>query len=165
MQFTVAYTITLRPNVDGYVSQWAPVGCDASNHWMCVDESVSNTTDYLRASLNRVNQTFNFTDLPPRGNYTIYNVDFHYYAKQYNSTKYAIQTLLNNGMGSEYFGKIFNLTSNYTNVQDNLYTNPFTGVAWTEMDVNNLQGGMRTALNYGGGYVAQVYVVVNYTLS
>ena len=159
-----AATLTLRPNGQGVYSEWTNVGCDTTSEWDCVDESPADTTDYLYSYNNGNAESFEFTDIDANlSSITIYNLKLYYYEKRYNSTNYKIQSLIRIN-GTDYLQYPYDLNSNWSYKFSTYSTNPATAGAWTVPDINALEAGMKTYTSYYGGYVAQVYALVDYSL-
>ena len=163
IQVAAALTMTLRPDGQGVYSEWTNVGCGSgSSEWQCVDEVSVNTSDYLYTSSKTKKETFTFSNTGP-ANMTINNLTIYYYAKRYSSSRYKVQPLIKIN-GNNYLGSIKNLGSSYAYVSETYNTNPKTGNPWTKSEVDALEAGMKSYKSTYGGYVAQVYVVVDYTI-
>ena len=156
-----ASTVTLRPNGNGYYSAWVNVGCNSTAEWDCVNEASASTSDYLYTSRTNAKESFQFTNTGISGA-VINNVTFYYYAKRYNPSKYKIRPLIRIN-STNYFGNVIVLGSSFSYKNQIFIQNPATGSPWTISDLNNLEAGMNTYSSNPGGYVAQVYAVVDYT--
>jgi hypothetical protein len=159
----MASTVTIRPNAQGYYSAWTSTSCGTgSNQWQCVDEASYNTTDTLKTTSTQ-KDTFNFSDTGLSG-VTINSVTLYYYA-QWNTKAgdSCFNALLRNGSTDNTSASAMctNATWGYKSVT--YAANPFTRSAWTVAAVDALQAGMVGASTNGGGIVAQVYAVVDYT--
>lgn len=163
----MAYNILLRPNGNGYDSDLNSVGCEPTKHMKCVNENKLNISNYLYGQWDGLNETFAFNNLlDGRGRYNISYIELHFYAKRYNENRTIIDPIIRNST-VRYTGSPINLTAEYTDVSERFYTNPLTGSKWTQPSVNAIVAGFETGNAtglHGGGYVASMYILVNYTL-
>jgi hypothetical protein len=159
--FVLASTMTIRPDGPGNYAAWSATGCTAANGYQCVDESTVNTSDYVYTSASSKKETFTFGNTG-LSSVTINSVTLYYYGKYYSSSKYKMQPLIRMS-STDYLGNILNLTSSYATYSQTYTTNPRNGSAWTVASVDALEAGMMSYTATAGGYVAQVYAVVDYT--
>jgi hypothetical protein len=159
-----AYTTTIRPDGQGYYAAWTNVNCGSgTSEWQCVDEAVANTSDYLRSSTT-AKETFAFGSTGLSG-VNINSVTLNFYALQYKAADKCFSAMVRSG-GSDYVSAT-QLCSNTTwSTYSQAYsTNPATGSAWTVAAVDALEAGFQGKDPNGGGSVAQVYAVVDYTFA
>lgn len=157
-----ADTLTIRPNAQGYYSDWTNSGCSSgSSEWDCVNEDPANTGDNLYTSSKNVYESFAFEDTGLSGK-TINSVTLYFYGQRYSSTRYQFQPLVRSA-STNYLGSVKSLNSTYGYYSQVYTTNPATGSAWTIAQVDALEAGMKSySANYGG-IIAQVYAVVDYS--
>jgi hypothetical protein len=156
-----AATLTIRPDGQGFYSAWTNVGCSSgSSEWQCVDESSANTSDYLKAT-NTAKESFSFgsTGLSTE---TVNSVTIYYYAKWNLKTADSCFDAMIRASSTDYAGNNFCTNGTWLYYSQTYSTNPATGSAWTIAEVNALEAGMKGGATNGGGYVAQVYAVVDY---
>lgn len=166
-----ASTAIIRPNGQGAYSSWTNSGCTYG--WQCVDEvNPANATDYVYTA-RTVYETFQFEDVSIPSNWTInsitlyyYGEDYYYGEKYYSGFRPVVRIGTANHLGSV---KVF--PDNWGYVSYTMTTNPATGMAWTSSAINSLQAGLFGAslkfgaepiLFFGGGKLAQMYVLVDY---
>jgi|GEM_PF-4852235 hypothetical protein len=165
VQIVSAITIKLIPNGDVYTNQLTAINCSSSTHWNCVDEYIVNTTDYLYSNESNKSETFTFTDLPDRGTYTIHDVELRYYARGLSGTNLTLTPIIRTSTNITY-GSPIALSMYYTEVYQKFYTNPLNGQNWTKSSVDALVAGAKTGgFSNGIFMIAQIYAIVNYTLS
>ncbi len=161
--FALAGTIVLSPNGQGAYSGWTNIGCSSSSEWQCVDESPANTSDNLYTSSKNIYESFAFQDTSLT-NEAINSVTLYFYGQRYSSRRYQFQPLIRTS-GMNYLGSVKSLTSSYALHSQAYTTNPATGQAWTIAQVNALEAGMKSYSSSYGGRIAQVYAVVDYSIS
>lgn len=160
--FSLAATITIRPNGNGQYSAWINSGCISTAEYQCVDETPAITSDYLYTASASVSESFGFQDTNLT-NVTINNIVVYYYGQRYSTSRYKFQPLLRIS-GADYLGSVKSLTATYAYYTETYNTNPATGSAWTIAEVDALQAGMKSYSSSYGGKIAQVYIVVNYSV-
>ncbi|MFH0978681.1 MAG: hypothetical protein V1837_05245 [Candidatus Woesearchaeota archaeon] len=159
----LAASVTIGPDGMGAYNSWTNQGRTAATEWQCVNEATANTSDYVYTNGKNTKESFSYSNSGQSG-YTINSVTLYYYAKYYSSSKYKIQPMIRSG-GTNYLGNTLTLTSGYASYNQQYNTNPATGSAWTWAQVDALEAGMNSYnSNNGGGYVAQTYAVVAYTI-
>ncbi|MBI2138417.1 hypothetical protein HYU13_02425 [Candidatus Woesearchaeota archaeon] len=156
-----AASVTIRPIGQGTYKDWASPICTKILHWQCVDEQPANTSDYLYTGQNNKSDTFLFQNSGLTTE-TVDSVTLSYYAKMFTSSKYKVRPVIRNNAGIS-FGQVKNLAGTWILYADTYLTNPLTGQPWTSSQVNALEAGIGSFSSYGGGLVAQVYAIVNYT--
>lgn len=159
--FVMAATITIRPNGNGNYNSWTNVGCSSADEWDCVNEVTANTSDYLYTTSTSAKETFSFED-SSLTSATINSITLYYNAKRYGTKNYYIRPLIRVS-STDYFGSVKTLTSSYATYSETFLTNPATGSAWSLSDIVSLEAGMNTYTTRPGGYVSQVYAIVDYT--
>jgi len=157
-----ADTSIIRPNAQGYYSDWTNYGCSpGQSEWQCVDEDPADTADNLYISLKDKYESFAFQDTGFT-NEVINKVTLSFYGQYYNSIRYRFQPLIR-ANNINYLGSLKSLTSSYAYYNETYTTNPATGSAWTIEGVNALEAGMKSYSSNYGGRIAQVYAVVDYS--
>jgi hypothetical protein len=157
-----AWTMTLRPNSQGYYAQWTNTGCSAGTlEWQCVDENPANTSDSLYITTASKYESFAFQDTGLTSE-IINSVTLYFYGIRYSTTRYMFQPLIRSN-STDYLGSLKNLTASYAYYSQVYTTNPATGTAWTVAQVNALEAGMKSYTATYGGRIAQVYAVVDYS--
>jgi len=154
-----AATLTIRPNGVGAYSEWGKTGCILG--WQCVDETPADTSDYVSKGSGLGRELFNFQDTGLANGTSINSVTLYYYGKYYKPAYFRVLPMLVMGL-SNYTGTPISLTSTWAYYNRVFYSNPITGMNWTVAEVNALNAGMATVLASDGGFIAQVYAVVNY---
>lgn len=160
-----AESLILRPNANGYYSNWTKVGCNSSAGWQCVDEVGFNYSDYVYSSSDNMFETFNIEDI---NNVSINNITYVtvcYLTKRYVSNKYVIIPILRDSItGLIGEGAGLSVTSTWTQSCRVYANNPFTGQPWNITSINTLEVGMKTLpmYNISGGSVARIYTKVDY---
>jgi len=155
-------TETLRPNAAGTSTQCTAVG-DSPNY-QCVDESVADTTTYVRTSFGATQlDTYNIANRS-QGSGTISSVTVHIMsrASATGSAGFEIAIRTHN---VNYFGNYFTTTStSFTDFNKTWATNPNTSSAWTWTEIDALEAGVRqTDVDFTPNPdTTQVYVEVSY---
>ncbi len=156
----------LAPNANGGTVQWSRAGC--SSNFDCVDESPSdgNSTYVYSSTLGQVD-LYELANLPggtgPILSVTItalVRVPPHLVCRQeYGEPCWADLRLRVNG----YEGTVQPLSESmsYRTISQTWTTNPATGQAWTETEVNGLQAGFKLEGTNWVARVTQLYVSVS----
>lgn len=165
----MAATITAHPVAAGAYTQWSCAGifnCGPSTHYLAVDEDFSapNTNDYLHSvGPNNLLETFRFgTVTIPAGRH-VDGVLFSYRAKSDTFPSQFKPVYRQNGVdayGPYYFTTSSEVWGNFTILY---LENPVTGQAWTNSEVQSLEGGMTGLGNLAKVKVATVQVDVYYS--
>jgi hypothetical protein len=161
-------TTIIRPDGQGAYSAWTKSGCTYG--WQCVDEVTANTTDYIyKAGVGT--ETFTFQNVSIPVNRTINSITLYYYGEDYFSGgNYYLSFKPMVRIGStNYLGSWKTFSDTWSYKSYTMTTNPSTGSAWTVSQLNDLQAGiygytfrMGDEYVYGGGKLAQMYVLVDY---
>ena len=89
-----ADTLTIRPNAQGYYSDWTNSGCSSgSSEWQCVDEDPAGTSDNLYTNAKNKYESFAFQDTGLTDE-TVNSVTLYFYGQRYSSTRYKFQPLI-----------------------------------------------------------------------
>lgn len=165
VSFVAAETMILRPNGQGFYRDWANTGCaSGASEWQCVDENPANAADYLSTNAASRGETFAFSDINLNNDaIQINSLTLYFYGKRYANNRYQIQPLIR-ANGVNYAGSVKTLGLNYAYVAQVYTTNPATGKMWTVAEVNALEAGMISYSKNQGGYIAQVYATIDYTM-
>jgi len=155
-------TETLRPNAAGTYTQCDPIG-DSPN-WQCVDEAIPDSNTYVRTVGGATElDTYNIPD-HSEGSGSINSVTV--YTRSEGSSgvgRHDAQTVIRT-YGTNYFGTVTALDTDWMNISTIYTTNPYTTDNWAWDEIDALEIGVRQYDN-GGGYprTTQVYVEVDYT--
>src|SRR3989344_1029358 len=158
----VADNLNIRPNGQGYYSEWTNRGCGAGQYeWQCVDENIANTSDNLYTNLANKYESFTFEDTGFT-NEIINSVTLNFYGQRYSSTRFKFQPLIRKN-ATNYLNPVKSLTSSWAYFQILYTTNPSTGQQWSINEVNALEAGMKSYGSNPGGRIARVYARINYS--
>lgn len=157
-------TLTLRPNAAGDETNLSVHG--AANNYQAVDEE---TPDYSgtyvyhgQSDKSYITDLYNIPDITIAGNIT--GITVYYLAKVLNGfgTTRAWSQIKTGG--AVFTGTTHLLGTSWTLYSDTWATNPNTGLAWTQVDINNLQIGIKLYEDIGSGDASctQLYAVVIY---
>lgn len=163
-------SMTLRPNAAGSTMDWIKIGGGGANtsDWLAVDEIISDgDTSYLYN--NGVNNYDVLAIQDPSstpGN--IINVTVYAVARDESSGSNELYLAVNSGGTYStlpaYPG--YTLTTTYATYSQSWTTNPNTGVAWTWVDITNLEVGIRGKSNHGSNLrCTQIYAIINYEVT
>lgn len=117
-------------------------------------------SSYLRSYITGGYITWKWADPGLPSGSTINSVTMYAKAKSSDSNDFAL--IYYNG-STVYQGNTYNVASSYVLYSYKWTTNPATGIAWTEAQVNDAEFGINTSARGGGIYYTYVYVEVDYT--
>ncbi len=168
-------TQTLRPMANGNPIQWSRSGC--SSNYQCVDETSQDgdSTRVYTSSIGKVDR-YTLSDPTYWGDGAVDYVRVYAVARHTDffdgctiwcprgpatsGSTYSLYLLVNG-----YRSTSRTLSFGYATYSHTWYTNPATGQAWTEAEVNGLQAGVEARDLKSTSYqirVTQVYVEVRY---
>ena len=158
-------THTLRPNADTSAdTDWQDLPV-AGDDYEKVDEASADddsTYVYTSNSVSWLNELFELPDTLPAG--PISNVRVYFRARlEASSSDFCIRARVQTG-GVKYSGTETQLTTSYVDYYYDWATNPGTGEAWTNAQVDGMYAGVYGIAPSGGTIrCTQIYVVVTYT--
>uniref|UniRef100_A0A6M3J5E3 Uncharacterized protein n=1 Tax=viral metagenome TaxID=1070528 RepID=A0A6M3J5E3_9ZZZZ len=159
-------TRTLVPNGAGDSTQLVP---SAGANWQCVD---AIGTDYvwheLEASQNTTWKDLYALEASNIASAVINSVTVYFRCKHFGlSSGYALSYIKTHS--TVYQGSAQAITTSYVTYGVIYTTNPFTGVAWTVAEIDDLQSGVALNSITGGSagdiYCQYAYVVVDFTMT
>jgi hypothetical protein len=133
-------TVRLSPNAAGDTTQWTP---NTGTNVAAIDDTATDSdTTYVITSTTDNIDLYNLTS-PTHGGTTIHGVDVRYdYRKEVSDTNFA--PLFKTAGGTVQVGTTIPVTSASYVVSNVLQTtNPETGLAWTQSEIDGLQIGMK----------------------
>jgi len=154
-------TVTLRPNADGFLTEWSVYPSTPTTHYDKVDEETPDE-DSTYIYITAIGKDYwNIEDPGVAG--VISNVRVYVRARKTTATLTRI-TIRIYTYSTEYYSGTIDLTTSYVNYYFDWATNPKTGSAWTWTEITNLQIGVRCASSDTlEARVTQAYCVVTYT--
>jgi len=167
--------LTLRPNAEGFITQWDyqdAAGGSQANNYDRVDEAVADDDTTVvsvwtaSGDQNRID-VYNFSDVTSGGEISLVKVFFRAkHGTAHNNKRVRPICFVND---TYYYGTwVQPVFGSYTNYDtDTLWANhPHTSVAWTWTDINNAQFGYEGEQQSGSAIhpiVTQIYVEIDYT--
>jgi len=166
-------TVTLRPNGDGYESNWTPN--TGTEHYVLVDEATNDgdTSYVITTSTSAVNDLYTIETSDLFDNKIINSVKVYFSCKYGNIgspvlTKPTVYALVRHGSSTTTASTGTETTDSYA---DGYYTwtyNPVTNLEWDKNDIDDLQIGIRSNAEEDGvdvnlPYVTQVWAVIDYS--
>lgn len=150
----------LRPSADTAQKELLPFPPGEFFHYRCVDEVISDgDSTYLHSAVER----WDLFELPnPSLSGTINHVRVYIKCKHVMDGSAKAWTEIKTE-GAEARGVENVLPDVYTDYFTQYNVNPTIGGAWTWIQINALQAGVRLWSDKGEGYCTQVWVVVDYT--
>ena len=133
-------TVRLTPNAAGDSTQWTP---NTGTNVAAIDDAATDgDSTYVSTSTDNNIDLYNFTS-PTHGGTTIVGVDVRYdYRREVSDTNFA--PVFKTSGGTVQVGTTIPVTSGSYVVSNVLKTtNPETGVAWTQGEIDGLQIGMK----------------------
>lgn len=155
-------TATLRPNGDGfYDGNWSLTGGTAGSAYTCIDEAVTDDTDYITnndTSSPYDPQTVTLQDMPEASS-AISSVVMHWRSRCAFSTLSTVALIRSGGSDTE------NGSPTVVNTTDTEYSWDITSLlTWTDTLINGLEIGWRKNATANNTLrVTQAWVVVTYT--
>lgn len=155
-------SIDLLSRAAGDLQQW-PWLVGAATQWEAVQNNDGDTS-YSGCNWpnDDVTSLFRFDALPAGVVGVISNVTIHIIMKRTNASlaQYRICWKLGASFGQTGFSTFSN--TNYVDKTGSFNTSPFTGLPWTETEVNNLQAGANLWSNFWATIATQVKLNVTY---
>ena len=150
----------LRPSADTAQKELLPFPPGAFDHFSLVNEVISDgDSTYLHTAVEK----WDLFELPnPSLSGTINYVRIYVKAKYVMDPPAKVWTEIKTE-GAEARGVENALTGAYADYFTQYNANPTIGGAWTWVQINALQAGVRLWSNKGEAYCTQVWVVVDYT--
>jgi hypothetical protein len=127
---------TLVPTGAGSSTGFAP---SAGANYTDVDELPFSASDYVSATASGTRDLYAMSDV--MGSYSVLAVQNNVVAKKTDAGGTAIKPAVKSG-GTVYYGSNTTLTATDATISDLRTTDPATGVAWTQSNVNALEAGM-----------------------
>lgn len=152
-------TLILTVDGDGTYDE----GQYGAGAWAGMNADDDDTTFYEYVIYHNGHKTWTFSGLPPGS--TINSVKVYVKAVSYDATNSG-KFLYFNG-SSLYEGDYFSIPygSSYTAYSVTWATNPLTGVAWTEAEINSAEFGFSAyGIGWRGTRCSYIYVEVDYTI-
>ncbi|MGD9889876.1 MAG: hypothetical protein AB7U18_01105 [Dehalococcoidia bacterium] len=154
---------TIRPDGAGSATAWTPT---AGANWENVDESSADDD----SSYNALNQSTGLdgdlftTDANIPSGATSISVELKLRARATQAFASVLQVYIKTN-GSTYASQVTSPTlgTSYANYSKVLATNPITGAAWTDAEINALEIGYYGNVGAGTALVTQCYADVTYT--
>jgi len=164
--------VILRPMANGDLTQNTASPSDLPN-WDCVNDEVANgDTDYVFCPILEAGWSDDLYILSSAGipaGSTINKVTV-YITVRNSISDYGNHYILIKTHETLYISSAYSPSTSYTTYSETYETNPFTGLAWTVSEIDNLQVGIRLETRYNrvvrayiAGRCTQVYVEVEYT--
>ncbi len=155
-------TETLRPDAAGTYSQCDAVG-DSPNY-QCVDETVADTSTYVRTNFGATEiDTYNLDD-HSLGTGTINSVTVHIMSRvsSFGSAGFEVAIRTHD---QNYYGDYTEISStSFTDINETWTENPYTSNPWTWTEIDDLQAGVRqTDVASPNPETTQVYIEVDYS--
>lgn len=148
-------TVTIRPDGNGTYTDW-------TGDYTDVDEVTLDENDYVTTDANSKKETFTLGDTGLASGPTINSVKVHIQAKYIDFLNKEINILIRSGSTDD-TGAGITLDETTTEYTKTWTTDPDTGAAWTITAVDALEAGIASESSAGGGYIYQLWVVVDYT--
>ena len=123
---------SLTPTADGALNAWTPSA--GSDHWPLIDEVPPDMADYVATDTPGAIDTYHLTDLIT-SSVGIHGVQHLFYAREADAAGRILRPVVRQG-GANHFGDGQALTTTEAYARAISETNPATGLAWTEDDVN-----------------------------
>jgi len=140
--------ITLRPNADGTPRRWSIYPTDPATHYDKVDEASQNgDTDYVYTTLNRT-ESSQLQDVLSPPSWQPAGVRVVIYARANTTT--GAYLFLNIAVAGYFDSSVdfMNLTTNYEMYHWDWGKNPSTNAPWTWSDINALEAGESSFIQY-----------------
>lgn len=133
----------------------------ATNYTNLNSDDASTTYYNIGTSACRHSWTFNFTD----SHSSINSVTFYYKARANSGSSMNFEPYYKRS-GTRYYGTLEIIApSAYTLKSYTWHTNPATGLAWTESDIDNYEFGLKFGAAAFGGRLTYVYLAVDYEVA
>jgi YD repeat-containing protein len=137
---------SLLPNVNGDTTSWTAVGCTEANEWDCVNEDPNDGDGtYVKSTAKTVTDSLENLGTVNLNGGTVTSVVVWIWCRRTASQSVGVRTLVKT------HGVVYAGASNYNCPNSPTYgststtyaTNPYTGAAWTQAEVDALQAGCR----------------------
>lgn len=142
------YVIPLIPNGNGDISEWVGSDADSIDNYLLVDDSpdaLPSDTEYVSQENDDKKDLYQIANLPSLGEFdVINNVQVVAVARKQNEGEGGkIELLLKDNSVEIDAGEVI-VPVAYSAMRGDIFaTNPNTGVAWTESEINSLQIGFK----------------------
>ena len=141
---------SLVPNANGDTVSWVVSGTgactDEANEWNCVsDDPNDGDSTYLKSTSSSVTNSFENLGTVTLSGWTVSSVVVNIWCRKTTASAVAVRTVIKTE-GVLYTGAAdFDCPNSgtYGSTSTTYTTNPFTGVAWTQAEVDALQAGCR----------------------
>lgn len=155
---TQELSVTLRPTSMGHEKNLNATP-DTRNNWDCVDEVNLDTSDYVYIEDSNMGLDLYGLSTATVGNITSVTV--------YGKVKHVgsgVGQLYIRTHNSNYSGDAHVLSSNWGLISKTWSTNPNTGLAWTQTEIDNLEAGIKLVSTDDGdsALCSQLYVIVTH---
>lgn len=142
----------LFPN-SNYYCQWTPTG--AGTNWACVNKDSGSDSVYVYSTAMNQKDLYGFTRAIPNGS-KIQGVVVNAIVKAFTSSMILIRQVIYVGSSPYYSGSTYVFPA-WQGLQYSLDVNPYTGVAWTANDINEIGANAINAIGvedlFGGSTV------------
>ena len=137
---------SLLPNANGDTVSWVASGCTEANEWQCVDEDPNDgDTTYLKSTAKTVTDSLENLGTVNLNGGTVSSVVVWIWCRKAVSQTVGVRTVVKTH-GSVYAGASdYNCPNSgtYGSTSTTYTTNPYTGQAWTQAELDALQAGCR----------------------
>lgn len=130
---------TVYPSSDGTYTDFTP--STGVSHFALVDEATPNTSDYNQSSTAGQRDSYGLQDLTALTAQTIYGVQVNAAATKDDAGARSLATFIRHGDTNADAAAVA-LPTSQTYISNVFPTNPSTGAAWTEAQVNAMEAGV-----------------------
>lgn len=135
---------TALPTSDGTYEDFSrSTGTDS--YALVDDTAPDGDSTYVQSTTVGAKDSFLFPVLPDIGGATIFGVQVGLSAKKDSTGTRKVRTVTRPSGGGNYYGSSQDLAATYGHFREILPTNPLTGAAWAEVEMNAVEFGMEVA--------------------
>lgn len=132
----------LQPTSDGNYSQFTP--STAGPHYVLVDDSAPNTTDYVDGTAVNQRDSFGFADLTALASSTVYAVQVNAAIQKDDAGSRSASTMIRTG-GTDADGASVVLSTSQAYISQ-IYPTDASGSTWTQSSVNAMEAGIKVTV-------------------
>lgn len=130
----------LSPNED-ISTGWTPNVAGADNYTMVDDPTVDEDVTYVQAATSGAKDLYGFEDLPASIVASIVAVELRMIGRLVTAGSGTVRQVTKSGTTEGFVSETLS-KQGYRGFKSRFFTNPDTGVAWTQSEINSMQAGI-----------------------